>query len=140
MHSSVDSVAHYKEIPSGASESIVWDRCNYSDNIREPALPAVSSPRLEEGGSGWGMQLFYSVLHVFTPPHTHFLTSVSLYINSFIVLSPPRTHAHTFTPFRVVCKAEFVPVGCQPNKGNHTVTVQLLIVPPHPSVFTNSQP
>lgn len=58
-----DSVAHYKEIPSGASEPIAWDRCNYSDNIREPALPAVLSPRLEKWGLGWGMQLPCPALH-----------------------------------------------------------------------------
>lgn len=47
-HSSVGpSAAHYKEIPSGAGEPMVQDRCNYSDNIREPALLAVLSPWLE---------------------------------------------------------------------------------------------
>lgn len=48
------SAAHYKEIPSGAGELVVWDRCNYSDNIREPALPAVLSPRLGECEAGAG--------------------------------------------------------------------------------------
>lgn len=148
-----DSVAHYKEIPSGASEPIAWDRCNYSDNIREPALPAVLSPRLEKWGLGWGMQLPCPALHFlhlsfcllsFSPRSffIYFLTSVSPYMNSFIFFPPLlREHMFIYSPlFSVVCKAEFVPVGWKSNEGNHAVTVQLLIVPPHPSLFADCEP
>lgn len=115
-----DSVAHYKEIPSGASEPIAWDRCNYSDNIREPALPAVLSPRLEKWGLGWGMELPCPALHFlhlsfcllsFSPLSFfffYFLTSVSPYMNSFIFFFPLLwEHMFIYSPlFSVVCKAE----------------------------------
>lgn len=142
-----DSVAHYKEIPSGAGEPIAWDRCNYSDNIREPALPAVLSPGLVEWGSGFGMQLLR--------PALHFLHSFSLFTLIFTIFQPPSllmwTHSYFFSVlqehmfiysllFSVVCKAKLVPVGWKSNEGNHTVTVQLLIVPHHPSLSADCEP
>lgn len=56
---------YYKEIPPGASEPVVWDRCNYSDNIRKSALPPLGSSLLgwKICGFGWGMQLPCTVLH-----------------------------------------------------------------------------
>lgn len=63
-------------------------------------------------------------------------------MNPFIFFPPLlREHMFIYSPlFSVVCKAEFVPVGWKSNEGNHAVTVQLLIVPPHPSLFADCEP
>lgn len=152
------SAAHYKEIPSGASEPLVWDRCNYSDNIRESALPRLQSslPGWRMLGSGWGgMQLPCAALHFYfyfsSPPCLPAVLFTLIFFSVHYFL-PTRTHSHA-SPSRNNTRSYIHPhlaLFVKQNlfhwdgnqmKGNHAVTVQLLIVPPSctpPSLLTVS--
>lgn len=95
--------------PSGAGASIVWDRCNYSDNITEPALPAVL---IQDGGGRLGLGNAATLLCPSLPPPFFLFTLIFYfifcpcpYMNSFL-RSYPLVKEH----ISVVCKAEFVPV------------------------------
>lgn len=79
---------------------MVWDRCNYSDNIKGRALPAVLSPQAGEC-EAWVQECSFLVLY-----SLHFPFSLL------------REHMFMYSPlFGVVCKAGFVPVGWKANEG-----------------------
>lgn len=107
------SARYYKEIPPGASEPVVWDRCNYSDNIRKSALPPLGSSLLgwKICGFGWGTQLPCTVLHwpLFHLHFAHF--GLLLFLLSVFFVSSMRMNC-IFVPtrsllFSVVYKVEF---------------------------------
>lgn len=145
------SAAHYKEIPSGAGEPMVWDRCNYSDNIREPALPAVLSPRLEHVSLGLGnaatlhcpslpLPFLFVCTHLFTLIFSsgyYFLSFLTPFLELIhIFFLPPFSRKNTCSyihPYLVLfVKRNLFQWDGNQMKGNHAVTVQLLIVPPPP--------
>lgn len=139
--------AHYKEIPSGAGEPLVWDRCNYSDNIRGSITLRCSPP--SQGGE-WeacvgecsylalsftsSAFLFFVCTLLFTPVFllpspTWFLPSHEL----IHTLASPARNTCSYIPSYLVMfvKGNLFQWDGNQMKGNHTVTVQLLIVPPY---------
>ncbi len=136
---------------------MVWDRCNYSDNIREPALPAVLSPRLVNVMLGLGNAATLYVLHflflsfsLHTFVYSHFLPSLFFSLLSNLFSAPTWTHSffsllqqHMFiySPlFSVVCKAEFVPVGWKSNEGKSRCYCAAVDCAPHPTLFIDCEP
>lgn len=128
---------------------MVWDRCNYSDNIREPALPAVLSPRLQNvrlqaRECSYLLLSFTSSTSLFVC--THLFTLIFSSVSSFvyfltsnelihIFFSFLQEHMFIYSPlFSVVCKAEFVPVGWKSNEGKSCCYCAAVdcAPPPHP--------
>lgn len=153
------SAAHYKEIPPGASEPMVWDRCNYSDNIRESALPAVLSPRLP-ACEAWAGVCSYLVLSFTSSPClfvcTHLFTLIFSSVYSFLsfltsflllhelihifLLSCKNTCSYIQPYLVLFVKQNLFHWDGNQMKGNHAVTLQLLIVPPTPPSLLTVSP
>ncbi|MEQ2302427.1 hypothetical protein AMECASPLE_006720 [Ameca splendens] len=98
---------------------MVWDRCNYSDNIRKPALPPLlfSFPAWKMCSLGQGIQPPCTVLHFI-------LFQLLLYRTFLFTLLFPQTSLIFFllqetrlSQFSVVCKVGVVPVGSKSNEG-----------------------
>lgn len=134
---------------------MVWDRCNYSDNIREPALPAVLSPRLENVRLGLrNAATLYCPslslpLFLFTPIFSSAYSSLSLLaashpshelIHTFLFLSCKNTCSYIHPYLVLFVKQNLFQWDGNQMKGNHAVTVQLLIVPPQPTLFIDCEP
>lgn len=138
---------------------MVWDRCNYSDNIREPALPAVLSPRLENVMLGLGnaatlyrpslplpflcvcthlFALIFSSLYSFVSFLTSFLILHEL--NHIFLLSCKNTCSYIHPYLVLFVKQNLFQWDGNQMKGNHAVTVQLLIVPPTPPSLLTVSP
>lgn len=123
---------------------MVWDRCNYSDNIRKPALPPLRSslsPSLEYVQLGLrNATTLYCPSLPPVPPFTlqHLFVyaafSTKLYV---LFLFPARTSLFHFS---VVCKVEFVPVGRKSNEGKSCCYCAAVDVPPHPAIFIDCEP
>lgn len=134
------SAGYYKEIPSGAREPMVWDRCNYSDNIRAGITSAaVLSPSL-----GRGMQLY--LLLSFTSSCSTFYFTVPFCLLWFappykpaLLIFSPMQETCSFQ-FSVVCKVGFVPVGRKSNEGKSRCYCAAVDCGPHtpPSLLTVS--
>lgn len=64
-----------------------------------------------------------------------------MWTHSWFFFSVRQEHTFIYSLlFSVVWKAKLVPVGWKSNEGNHAVTVQLLIVPHHPSLSADCEP
>lgn len=136
---------------------MVWDRCNYSDNIRDPALPAVLSPRLENVRLGLGnaatlycpsSTFLFVCTHLFTLIFSCGYSSFSFLTSSLpqyeliqiLVFSPARTHSYIHPYLVLFVKQNLFQWDGNQMKGNHAVTVQLLIVPPTPPSLLTVSP
>ena len=138
---------------------MVWDRCTYSDNIREPALPAALSP--SRGNFRLGPRNAATLycpslsLHFFLFAHFSLLsfsplsTALSPFITSFLhlrelisifFLSCKNTCSYIHPYLVLFVKRNLFQWDGNQMKGNHAVTVQLLIVPPHPTRFIDCEP
>lgn len=132
---------------------MVWDRCNYSDNIRAPALPPLQSSL-----PGWRMRLghgnaatlhcpslplplflfaliFCSVCPFFRPLVYPYMNSFA-YLHIFIFFLLCKNTCSYIHPYLVLfVKQNLFQWDRNQMTVTHAVTVQLLIVPPHPSLF-----